>query len=73
MALFRSYSTSSYSAQCEACDTEIGPLSNNIQIAAYRLLDHGWIVLEDYETTFCSESCLDEHEISHIEEVLDGG
>ncbi len=71
MALYRSYNTQSYSAQCTTCDKEIGPLSNNLQVAAYKLLDFNWIVLDDYETTFCSETCFDEYEINHIEEVLE--
>lgn len=60
-----------FTALCENCKQESGPLSNNIQIAAYRLMDYGWIVYDNYETTFCSEACLDEYEIDHIEKVIE--
>lgn len=71
MCLFKPHNSEIYTAVCEVCNEESGQLSNNVEVAVYHLLDHGWIVYDDYETTFCSEICLDNFEIDHIEEVLE--
>jgi hypothetical protein len=71
MPLFRPQGSEIYVAMCEMCEEESGQLSNNVEVAVYNLLDHGWIVYDDYETTFCSEICLDNFEIDHIEEVIE--
>ena len=68
MCLSQSHSNTNFLAVCKNCEAQSELLSNNIYMAVYQLLDSGWIVYDNYETVFCSENCLDEYEIEHIDE-----
>lgn len=71
MCLFKPNESTTFIAECETCGTTSDPLSSDTLIAIYRLLDSGWTVFETQYRTFCSERCLDEYDIEHIEERLD--
>lgn len=69
MSLFKP--ASNFIAQCEMCNKLTQLLSNDPLISLYILMDrYGWIVFKNGETIFCSERCLDEYEIEHIDEML---
>jgi len=71
MCLYKPTEHINYVAKCEYCDIESVPLSNNHHVAIYKLMDkYNWIVYNDLKSTFCCEKCLDNHEILHIEDIL---